>query len=439
MTGVAQGPGAGCAAWASARTVRLHALGWLAAACSAGLLLQALQLYPNLNDTLGALTYGRWFPVHANAALYGWCAVPLAGVLLRWYWPGGAEARGHVSLALAGWTLAIAGGAAGWLLGETNGKPFMEWAGGTEALLPLAMIGLWVLLASWTEARRAAGEYSGAGFAARCLVLAALLPVPFVFVWAAAPEVYPAINPDSGGATGTSLLGSTLGFVAIYGAAPALLGLPPAAGRARMRIALAWCAWCLSMGVFATAGHGDVSHHELRQQVSLGVLLLWAPLSWLLFRSYRWPGEARGWLAAAFLWWCLLLASGWLGFLPGMSERFKFTQILVAHAHLAMAGCVGSLGWVLLICLGGGGSGRWRLALWQAGTALHIGATAWAGWREISEPGALFLGDAAITAAWTLRLLAGATLAGVALSWWLQAARAGNGSERDCETRPNAA
>lgn len=457
---------------ALARSVRGHALGWLAGACAVGFGLQLLQLFPALNDGLGPLTYGRWFPVHANAALYGWCAVPLVGLLFHWYGGltsraaakadvsaatsasasddeitrtrarvgavfatangaeaapeaddgGGGEALWRARLALWGWSAAVAGGIAAWLAGESNGKPFMEWSGWAVPLLPLAMLGLWVVLASELECSVRAGAGERRAWLARGALLAALLPVPFLFQWAARPDVYPAINPDSGGATGTSLLGSTLGAVAIYGAAPYLLGLARVPGRGRWREAVAWGGWLVGMAVLALARQGNASHHERGQQAALGVLLAWAPLAWLLLRTFAWPTAAQRWLGAAFAWWCVLLGSGWLGFLPGWSERFKFTQVLVAHAHLAMAGMVSALSWALLASLGGGRApGRGGFWGWQAAVALHLGASVWAGVREIAAPGAFFGGEAGAATPWALRLAAGGAMLALAVSWWWRA------------------
>lgn len=405
--------------------VRRHALAWLAASCCAGLLLQAFQLFPDLSAPFAPFTYGRWYPVHTDTALYGWCALPLAGVLIRWYWPShdAAGSSGEARLCLAGWSLALGAGAASWLGGGSGSKPFMEWSGWTVPLLPLVMLGIWVGLATWTE--RSVGRLAWHALASRWTLLAVLLPVPFFFFHAAGPSVYPSVNPDSGGATGTSLFGSSLGLIAVYGAAPILLGLAraPARGSAR-KLRLVWGAWGTMALAFTLAGHGDVSHHRLSQQILLGLLLAWAPLAWILFRSYVWPADSMRWLAAAFGWWCLLLLSGWLGFLPGLSERIKFTQILVAHAHLAMAACVSSAGWALLLALDSdhapGGLSFWT---WQSAVAVHIAATAFAGWREIVAPGAAFIGDSWIRIAWFVRLGAGAAMTVAAFTWLLEAFR----------------
>ncbi len=67
---------------------------------------------------------------------------------------------------------------------------------------------------------------------------------------------------------------------------------------------------------------------------------------------FGWAPVSRRWLGAAFVWWCLLVLTGWLDFLPGISERVKFTNVLVAHSHLAMAGMVTSLNVALLLNLG---------------------------------------------------------------------------------------
>ena len=41
-----------------------------------------LLVHPQLGDALGEYTYGRWAALHLNWQLYGWCSLPLVGVLL---------------------------------------------------------------------------------------------------------------------------------------------------------------------------------------------------------------------------------------------------------------------------------------------------------------------------------------------------------------------
>ena len=67
-------------------------------------------------------------------------------------------------------------------------------------------------------------------------------------------------------------------------------------------------------------------------------------------------------------------------FLPGVLERVKFTNGLVAHVHLAMAGMTSSFLMVLLVVLGtpsGLGSvlsNRTAFVLWHAGLCIYLGS-----------------------------------------------------------------
>lgn len=73
------------------------------------------------------------------------------------------------------------------------------------------------------------------------------------------------------------------------------------------------------------------------------------PLDWARF---EWPAAGGGWRLSVFGWWGLLVASGFLVFLPGVLDRSKFTQVLVGHSHLAMAGFTSSF--VILLLIGAG-------------------------------------------------------------------------------------
>lgn len=434
-----------------ARTTARHALGWLVAANAVGVLLAALLVWPDLNDALAPLTYGRWMPVHMNGQLYGWCALPIVGALGAWL-IAPDDQRGLMWFrgALAVWTLALAAGGLSWLAGVTSGKLFLDWSGWARPLLPSAMLVLWVGLVAAAWRRRM--EWNWAGVAARGAVLAGLFGVPVVLFWSMGREVYPSVNPDSGGATGAALLGSTLGLVAIAGWLPEALGVArkregssadgagplegpalsgPAlrdgrhGGRPSMkarglwgREGFFWWALAASGGVFAVIDHGDASHHAWAQIVGLGTLLAWAPLLARYYRGFAWPATARPWLLAALGWWTLLLISGWVTFLPGTSERWKFTHVLVAHAHLAMAGVVTCLGVAILAALGrapgGGARAFWA---WQvAHGALLVALTA-LGEGEVRDATGFFGGAAWVQAWLAVRLVAGAVMLGASVAW----------------------
>lgn len=337
-----------------ARSTARHSLAWLVFANAAGLIMALLLAWPELNDLTAPFTYGRWATVHLNGQLYGWCSLPLIGVLLHVFLhPRHPHASHHARVALASWSLALAAGCIAWLTGHSSGKLFMEWTGWSRPALPAAMLVLWTVLAAhawWRRPESARGLLALRPWLALG-VLAALLVIPAVFFWAADARVYPPVNPDSGGATGASLLGSTLGIITLYGALPRLLNRPrrPNAGRLhslgpRLYVAALVASWSL----YAALNHGAVSHHRLDPQVALGTLMAWVPLSWLHFGAYAWPAATRRWLISGFLCWALLVVDGWLTFLPGFSEAMKFTHGLVAHAHLAMAGFITAVNHVIL-------------------------------------------------------------------------------------------
>jgi cytochrome c oxidase cbb3-type subunit 1 len=399
-----------------ANSVARHALGWLVAANVVGVLLAALLLWPEFNGVLAPLTYGHWVPLHLNWQLYGWCSLPLVGVLCAWMLaPEDEVGTQHAGWALAAWSLALALGGASWLAGVTSGKLFLDWRGWARPLLPLAMTFLWSVLGSRLWVRRRG--LTAAALSLRVGVLVALLAVPSVLYWSAGREVYPSVNPDSGGATGAALLGSTLALVLIAGGLPLALGLPRTAG-VRAGARWFWSGLIVSCVVFAVVDHGNASHHAWAQIAALGSLLMWAPLLGVYYREFAWPASARRWLGAAWFWWAGLLATGWWIFLPGMSERFKFTHVLVAHAHLAMAGVVTSLGGALLVALGRGpGGGAGAFWTWQGACGVHLAALTALGVGETADVAGFFGGAGWVTGWFALRLAAGVAMLAASVAW----------------------
>lgn len=414
------------------RQVARHSLFWLVAANAVGVWLAAVLVWPALGDLLGSFSYGCWMPLHLNWQLYGWCTLPLLGVLLLWQIDERhPRAKRHSQWLLGTWSLALGSGGLLWLTGSTSGKPFLDWEGFGRVLLPGAMIVGWTIFAAhawwrWPDLARSARV-------GRVVALAILVMVPPVFYLATGRDYYPAVNPDSGGATGASLLGSTLAVVSLYGALPWMLGLERVrttdrefgstfAGRPRP---LLWfpVALAVSWLVYAVISHRSVSHHDGAQIAGLGTLGLWVPLLVSYTRSFTWPDGARRWLRASFGWWLLLCVTGWMTFLPGLSERLKFTNALVAHAHLAMAGLVTSVNGVLLGAAGnrlGRGRSFW---LWQIGCAVHVAALMAIGMREYAEPGALFRAEAWTEVLYALRLGTGLAMFAASWQWWQELRR----------------
>src|SRR5882724_10381623 len=227
-------------------TIIRHSLGWLAAANGVGVWLAALLVWPALERWVSPFTYGRWMPLHTDWHLYGWCSLPIAGLFVRWLPPPDHRhanvARGCVAL----WSLALLAAGMSWVDGYASGKLFLTSTGIFRFGLPTALVLLWACLAAhlW----HARHSLRPAAFVARGLLLSVLVVVPASLVWAGNTRVYPSVNPDSGGATGASLLGSTLVVVALVGLLPWALKIKPRRERPRK----AWFAGYLlfSMGVF---------------------------------------------------------------------------------------------------------------------------------------------------------------------------------------------
>lgn len=401
----------------SGEMVAAHALVWLVVGCGVGLWMATLLVLPELGRAIAPWTYGRWAPLHLDLTLYGWLAMPLVGMLLRWY---GADrlVRG-VSWALAGWSAALAAGAASWLGGRTSGKLFLDWSGPAGWIFAIAQGGVALLLGVALVARLRTRGWD-AGTIARTALWVALVSVPVALGIASGGRVYPPIDPASGGPTGTSLLGSSLGLIAILVATPRLLGLTVVSSRRSWLGPAALAAHTL---LFLLLDHGDHGHREPLQQLALASVAIWA---WLLPRElgrYLWPIGSRRWIGSLAAWGVLLLATGLAAFQPGVLERVKFGQGLVAHAHVAMAGFGSSFVVLLSHALLAGGrrarlwSGRAPFALWHAGLTLQVVSLALLGAWESADPAALLRGGTAVEAMLGVRWLGGAAMLGAAAIW----------------------
>jgi cytochrome c oxidase cbb3-type subunit 1 len=410
----------------------LHAVAWLVAGNAVGLLLATLLLAPGLGSILTPLTYGRWIPVHTNLLLYGWCGLALVALLFRIYshtgggrWPGAAVGVWSGSLLFA---------AVSWLAGRSSGKAFLEWTGSARVLLAVSLAFLAVALAR-SLVRETARSFPWAGVpgqrrrvVAKWVLLAALGGVPALMYWATGPEVRPPINPASGGPTGVSLMGSSLGVVAIVLLVPVAAGLHRrTAARAIVRpviLLAAHLAWFLALD------HGDHSNREPIQIAAVASLLVWFPVLRRYLRGFAWPGAGRRWMVALGAWSAALLATAIPTFLPGVLERWKFTNALVGHAHLAMAGFVSTLLVVLLIALNRDTPLRAAFGapipfvLWHAGGVLNVASMLVLGALEGARPGLVFRGPPVVGALYALRWVAGAAMLLSSMLWAREGFRA---------------
>jgi cytochrome c oxidase cbb3-type subunit 1 len=206
-------------------------------------MLAVMLLLPRLNLILGEWTYGRWMPVHMNLQLYGWMSLPLVAFLFHVYGVDRGAAAKWCRPMLWVWSAALAAGALTWLAGRSSGKLFLDWTGYSRVLFPLALVALWLVLALAlaSDWRRSANK----AFTARStklIGLALLLLVPVLIYIAASPNLYPPINPDSGGPTAASQLESTLVVIAILLLLP--FGLTQRKAGLSRTMTLAWIIFC---------------------------------------------------------------------------------------------------------------------------------------------------------------------------------------------------
>ena len=400
-----------------------HSLFWLVFANAIGVLLSVLLLFPALNRLLGEWTYGRWIIVHMNLELYGWSSLPMAGFLFKVYGADCGRLAQWCRPVLWVWSAALGIGAYSWLSGHSSGKLFLDWSGYARIFFPLAMIALWLLLAvsfarTWKNSTLTARG-------AKLLGLALLLIVPCVMYIASSPNFYPAINPDTGGPTGASQLESSLMVVAILLMLP--FGLTKRkAGRSKV-IAIAWTIMVAEFLLCFALGRADISHHHPVQFLSLGSLLIWIPLTPVYYAAFAWHENTRRWRIAFLAWWSALVLTGWILFLPGILDHFKFTDGLVGHSLLAMAGFVSSLLiFVLVQLLGEGGwifnqtrsFYGWNIAV--LGYVLLMSA---AGWREGFDPTFTIVPGTARNMIYILRLVVGVVMLASSLDWLIDATK----------------
>jgi cytochrome c oxidase cbb3-type subunit 1 len=291
-------------------------------------------------------------------------------------------------------------------------------------LFPATLIALWVLLlGALISNLRQRNPESTTRMLAKIVGLAVLLAVPFLIYAAAGPDSYPAVNPDTGGPTGTSQLESSLSIVAILLLLP--LGLAHRKAGQAKAFALAWYTLLAEGLLCALLSRGDISHHLLAQYLSLGSLLVWLPLTPAYYAAFQWNSNTRRWRLAFLWWWAALVVTGWVFFLPGVLDHFKFTDGLVGHSFVAMAGFTSSL--IIFVMVQLLGEGGWifnRLRsfyLWHGSVIAYIVVVTVAGWREGFDPSFTIIPGLERNILYTLRLLTGILMLIASVDWFLDA------------------
>lgn len=401
-----------------------HSLLWLVVSNAIGVGIAILLLMPGLNPLLGEWTYGRWIIVHMNLELYGWTSIPLVGFALCLYGADRGALSGWCRPILWVWSIALVVGSLSWLSGYSSGKLFLDWTGYARILFPLALLALWFfLLAALVVNWRDASPSGPLTRAAKTFGLLVLLAVPFVLYIQSSPEIYPAVNPDTGGPTGASQLESSLVIAAILLVLP--FGITRRKPASTRRILLGWTVLAAESLLCIALGRADISHHRPDQYLSLGSLLAWIPIMPVYYAAFQWNRNTRRWRLASLWWWGALVVTGWIFFLPGVLDHFKFTDGLVGHSFVAMAGFTSSL--LIFVMIQLMGEDGWifnrsrSFYLWHASVIGYILAVTIAGWREGYDPAFTIVPGTARNVLYTVRLITGILMFLASLDWFVDA------------------
>jgi cytochrome c oxidase cbb3-type subunit 1 len=257
----------------------------------------------------------------------------------------------------------------------------------------------------------------------KLLGLVILLAVPISIYIASSPDLYPAVDPETGGPTGTSQLESSLAIVAILLLIP--FGLTRRKGARAQIVAASWLILAAESVLCAALTHGDVTHHNPVQFISVGSVLVWLPLVPTYYSAFKWHANTKLWRSAFLIWWAVLVVSGWFMFLPGVLDHFKFTDGLVGHSFIAMAGFVSALLiFVMVQLLGQGGwilSGTRSFHLWNASVLGYVVVVSIAGWLEGSNPAFTIVPGLARNILYILRLITGVLMFIASIEWFIDA------------------
>jgi cytochrome c oxidase cbb3-type subunit 1 len=403
-----------------------HSLAWLVFANAIGVLIALLLVIPQLNTLIQPLTYGRWMPVHIDLQLYGWCSLPLVAFLFKAYGADHARTAAWCRPALWLWSTALAIASIAFVTGHSSGKLFLDWTGYNRILFPLALLALWALLAYTFISNRSTPQAAPRNTLAtitKLFGLLFLLAVPVLLYIAANPNLYPPINPNTGGPTGASQLESALVIVAILLLLP--FGLTSRKPASAWPIRISWIILVAEALLCLGLGRADVSHHRPTQYISLASLLLWIPLTPAYYSAFSWHSNTRRWRIAFLCWWSILVPTGWCLFLPGVLDHFKFTDGLVGHSLLAMAGFISSLLiFVLVQLLGDDGwifNGTWSFYVWNLSVLAYVALMFFAGYIEGFDPAFAIVPGALRNSIYILRLLLGILLFVASADWLIDA------------------
>ena len=189
---------------------------------------------------------------------------------------------------------------------------------------------------------------------------------------------------------------------------------------------LAWLIFAAESILCVLLGRGDVSHRALAQWLSLGSVLVWIPLIPAYYSAFRWHAETKRWRVAFLWWWGGLALTGWIFFLPGVLDRFKFTDGLVGHSLTAVAGCLTAFVIFAMVQLVGVREAwifnrQWSFYAWNLGVLAYVIVMTVAGWIEGADPSFTIVPGFERNLLYTLRLFTGLAMLAGSVEWLVAA------------------
>lgn len=284
------------------------------------------------------LNFGRLVPLHLDWTLYGWLSFPLIGFLFDLKGKCRPQSSA-IKIGLWFWFSTLILSSLYILLGHSSGKLFLEFTDLSRYLftLNLATLSMAYIIESFFIAKQS--------FVQKYILNTCAVLVPIVWFFASSAKVYPPINPNSGGPTGASLMASTLVILPVF----ILL-----AEKLDNKITFTdtknyWILLLVHFLIFVfISDHGSISNDNLGQIVAIASLIIWPFLLIKLFFKNPSSAYLRSWKLSMFVWFGILSISALIMFLPSVLSYAKFTSIIVAHTHLAMAGFLSSFSFLVL-------------------------------------------------------------------------------------------
>lgn len=384
-------------------------------------------IQPKIGNWLHSYSYGKWAMLHLNLQLYGWSSIPLLGAFSLYFMNKNKQSSPHDILIICLlWTIALIGGSWHWLSGGSSGKIFLDWSGHSLHLFCGSILLIWaVLVWNFLSAFKSDKVKYSAKNIIEGLGLLTLLAVPISLFLTSHDNVYPPINPNSGGATGHSLLASTSGLIFII----LLLFsyILPNNSQKNLPLKICWGYLLFCLISYLGIRHGNASNDETNQILGLAVLLGWIPLLSIYFRTLSLNVFGKKWSMALIFWWALLTLNGFTFFIPDWLIQTKFTNGFVAHSHLAMAGFVTALNQVILSQIQNpvaeSESKTTTFYLWNVSLGLYLISMFSSGIYENNNFTGFMNHSAYVQFLYSLRLIAGLGMTLASAIWFVRAYR----------------